>query len=351
MPVYSIYTKIMENIDYILLFNKFLQKEATREEVSLLIQGLKDEGAFHTWTDEQWKSVSPDMDPDLQQKLLGHIKGKIQQDKCNIQEFPIKRKSMFYQWTIRVAAVILLLLATSLGVYQYTKQQMSMPDMVVSVDKGQKANMTLPDGSKVWINSDSKLSYGSHFNFQERMLHLDGEAYFEVAPDKKRPFIVKTGEVSIKALGTSFNVKAYRDEKRISAVLMTGKVEVQSKFTKDIMYPNEQITIDRLTGKMRKEVMREASVYSNWRYNILRFNAETFENIVLTLERNYNTSIVFKSEKLKQYRFTGTLGNTSLESILQILSLTSPLSYEVKDGQILLDMNVEKKKKYENVLK
>lgn len=341
----------MENIDYILLFNKFLRKEATRDEVSLLIQWLKDEESFHTWTDEQWKSVSSDMDPALQQKLLGHIKGKIQQDRYNIQKISMKRQSLFYQWSIRVAAVILLLLATSLGVYQYTKQQMNMPDMVVSVDKGQKANMTLPDGSKVWINSDSKLSYGSHFNFQERMLHLDGEAYFEVAPDKKRPFIVKTGEVSIKALGTSFNVKSYRDEKRISAVLMTGKVEVQSKFTKEILYPNEQITIDRLTGKMRKEEMREASSYSNWRYNILRFHAETFENIVLTLERNYNTSIVFKSEKLKQYRFTGTLGNTSLESILQILSLTSPLSYEVKDGQILLDMNMEKNKKYENVLK
>lgn len=341
----------MENTDYILLFNKFLQKEATREEISLLIQWLKEEDSFHSWTDEQWKAVSPDMDPVLQQKILRHIKGEIQQDRYIVREFPTKRQSLFYQWAIRIAVVVLLLLATGLGVYHHTMQQMVMSDMIVSVEKGQKANITLPDGSKVWVNSDSRLSYGSLFNFRERILHLEGEAYFEVAPDKDRPFIVEAGNISIKALGTSFNVKSYRNEKSISAVLMTGKVEVQSKFAKKILYPNEQIIADKHTGKMQKNKVEEAAVFSNWRYNILRFNAETFENIAFALERYYNTPIVFKSDKLKKYRFTGTLGNTSLESILEVLALTSPLSYEVKDGQILLDENVEKNKKYENALK
>lgn len=341
----------MENSNYILLFNKFLQKEATKEEVQLLIQWLKEEDTFYSWIDEHWKAVSPDMEPALQQKIWRHIEDKAQQDKHSARIFPIKRQRMFYRSVIRIAVIALLLLVTGVGAYFHAMQQMRMPDMIVSIDKGQKANITLPDGSKVWINSDSRLSYGSQFNFRERVLHLDGEAYFEVAPDKERPFIVETGNVSIKALGTSFNVKSYRNEKKMSAILMTGKIEVQSEFSKEILYPNEQIIIDKHTGKVQKNGVAEAAIFSNWRYNILRFNAETLENIALALERNYNTPIIFKSEKLKKYRFTGTLGNTSLDSILEILSLTSPLSFEVKDGQILLEENIEKNKKYESALK
>ena len=102
---------------------------------------------------------------------------------------------------------------------------------------------------------------------------------------------------------------------------------------------------------MEKSSVENAKEYINWKYNELTFKGETFENIVHTLERYYNTRIVFESESLKKYRFTGTPGNTSLESILQILSLTSPLSYEVKDSLIILRENVKQKAYYEKALK
>ncbi len=102
---------------------------------------------------------------------------------------------------------------------------------------------------------------------------------------------------------------------------------------------------------MEKSSVDNAADYINWKYNELTFNGETFESIAHTLERYYNTRIIFESESLKKYRFTGTPGNTSLESILQILSLTSPLTYEVKDSVIVLRENMKEKAYYEKALK
>ncbi|MCS2891018.1 FecR domain-containing protein [Parabacteroides faecis] len=340
----------MEKQDYIQLFDKFLLKQASPEEVQMLIQWLKSEGSFQDWMDEEWDAASSGMDTDLQQKLLGQIKQKIS---LEMQQAPLKRNKYrtIYLWTARIASVIILLLLTGISVYRYAMEQQKMQDMIVSVEKGQKANVVLPDGSKVWVNSDSRLIYGSRFTSKERILELEGEAYFEVAPDKDRPFIVETKNISVKALGTSFDVKSYKEDNWVSAVLMTGKVEVWSENEKLILEPNQRILFDKSTGKMEKSRVMDATDFSGWMYNTLSFEAETFENIVQTLQRLYNTKIVFESESLKKYRFTGSPGNTSLESILQILSLTSPLSYEVKDSVIVLRENKKEKAWYEKALK
>ena len=341
----------MEKTDYIQLFDKFLLKQASAEEIQVLIQWLKSEGSFQDWADEEWNAAASEMDTKLQRQLFGQIKEKISQiDRTCLPEKE-NRPRKFYLWSARVASVILLLLMTGLSVHYYTMSQMIMPDMIVSVEKGQKANVVLPDGSKVWVNSDSRLSYGSRFNQKERVLSLDGEAYFEVTPDKDRPFIVETDELAVRALGTSFNVKSYEEEKDVSTVLMTGKVEVTSDYDRLVLNPNERIVFNKQTGHMEKSTVENTGDYINWKYNALTFNGETFENIVHTLERYYNTRIVFESETLKKYRFTGTPGNTSLESILQILSLTSPLSYEVRDSMIILRENVKQKAYYEKALK
>lgn len=335
----------MKNTNYLVLFEKFLNKQTTVEEVNLLIHWLKQESAFDAWADEEWNAVSSNMDSLLQQKLLRQIK-----EKMPLAKNPTKGKQL-YRWFSQVAAVLLLLLLTGTGVWFYAKEKMAMPDMIVAVEKGQKANITLPDGSLVWINSDTKLTYGSNFTAYERIVNLEGEAYFEVVPDKKRPFIVKTNGMSVRALGTSFDVKSYADEQEISAVLMTGKVEVGFLSDHQILLPDQKIVLNKQTGKMTKSSVFDAHNYNNWKDNTLSFDAETFENIARILERHYNTEIVFDSESLKQYRFTGTPGNTSLESILQILSLTSPLVYEVKDSVIILRENMNEKAYYEKALK
>lgn len=337
----------MRNSDYIHLFDKFLQKQATPEEVRQLIEWLKKDAAFSSWADAEWETASSEMNPELRQRLFRQIQEKIQP---GAKAVPMRRRTVYAGFR-QIAATLLLMLATGLGIYFYTVRQLAMPDMVVAVEKGQKASVTLPDGSRVWVNSDSRLTYGSRFNAKERILQLEGEAYFEVTPDKDRPFIVETNRLSVQALGTSFDVKNYEEEDQISTVLMTGKVKVESEKDCIFLEPNEKVTFNKTTGSMRKSTIEDAGGYADWKFNLLSFRAETFERIVHTLERHYNTRIVFESESLKKYRFTGSIGNTSLESVLQILSLTSPLAYEVKDSLIVLRENIKQKAYYENALK
>lgn len=342
----------MEQPNYIGLFEKYLRKQATADEIRLLVRWIKESDSFHRFMNDAWKDASFEMEEALSEKLLADIKRTIYRPASaeKMKKTQPASKFLFSSGFFRVAAVLAFLLATSLGVYFY-RSEPTLPDAVVWVEKGQKANLILPDGSKVWINADSRLTYGSEFTSRKRTLHLEGEAYFEVASDIHRPFIVETGEVSVRALGTRFNVKAYPDETEVSTVLMSGKVEVATGSDRLIMRPNEKIWFDKATRKMEKTRISDTERYAGWRHNSLAFQAETLEQIAVTLERFYNVKIRFESEALKHYRFTGTLGNTSLESILQILSFTSPLSYELTDSLIVLHENKREKVWYEKALK
>jgi ferric-dicitrate binding protein FerR (iron transport regulator) len=338
---------VMEKEKYIQLFEKYLNGGASHEEVSLLIHWLNADGPFYAWADEQWKFASPDISPELRKELFGKIKAEAGID----EDRPVLKSHALSHWFTRVAVLLLLLLTTGASIYFYQITQQRIKEMVVSVEKGQKANIVLPDGSKVWINSGSELRYTYHLDRYMCDLHLKGEAYFEVKPDKHAPFVVHTDDFSVEALGTSFNIKAYPDEKQASVVLMTGKVEVSCVGKTCLLQPNDRLVYNKADSLISLSVMEDAANYAYWKDNVLRFRSETFENIVKTLERCYNANIVFESEELKNYRFTGNPGNTSLESILQILSLTSPLSYEVADGQIILRENTHQKAYYKKALK
>ena len=245
----------MERNDYIHIFNKFLENKATPSEIKLLIEWLKERKAFDTWADDIWMQSPMEMDPSVKQHLLDELRKQIFFKETGKRTFMSLSLPSLFHYALRITAIILLLITTSIVTYHYAMDKQREPmDMIVAVEKGQKANITLPDGSKGWINSDSKLSYGSRFNADERVLNLEGEAYFEVKPDAKRPFIVQSGKVSVKALGTSFNVKNYNTEEHISVVLMTGKVEVTANDNHVDLLPNEQAIFNKhssILGKNR----------------------------------------------------------------------------------------------------
>lgn len=331
---------------YTKLFEKYLNNDITQEEVRSLIRWMKST-PFDSWAEEEWNNVSTDMDPELQRKLFEEI---CNQPSISLEVTNKKRKTL-QLWLSRVAVILLLFLSIGSSIYYYSKIEKETKEMIFTVDKGQKANVTLPDGTKVWVNSNSELRYTFRMSSNERILHLNGEAYFEVAPDTESPFTVYLDGLSVTALGTSFNIKSYEDEVRTSVILINGKVGVNTQSSRDILLPDERIIYDKSTGKMSKSKMDNALSYTHWRDNILVFEAETFDNIARILERYYNTKIVFESESLKKHRFTGSPGNTSLESILQILSLTSPLSYELRDSTIILRENTQQKKYYEKALR
>ena len=206
------------------------------------------------------------------------------------------------------------------------------PPLIVAVERGQKANITLPDGSKAWLNSQSKLTYSADYNVENRKLQLDGEAYFEVAHNPEKPFIVESNDIEIVALGTAFGVKAYNEDNIISSILMHGKVRVTTPDGASILLPNERIIYDKTARKKSQSKVANATDFTGWIHNELRFENESLEEIAKNIQRIYNIEIIFASEKLKNQHYTGTVNNNSLENVLNIITLTSPVSFEI-DGQ------------------
>ncbi len=321
----------MDKKNNIQLLEQFFNGTITKQEIRYLLEELKNVEFEKDWMKEQWDETPEMMNKAVQKQIMDNIKADI---------LPTHTTFRWKQWLI-VAAAFLLVITTSLSGYLLYEDQnkKQVGDMTVTVERGQKVALTLPDQSRVWVNSGSTLTYGSRFNKKERIIELNGEAYFEVAKNKKAPFIVQSHGFSVEALGTAFDVKAYPDENQISTVLIHGKVEVGDELNKINLSPNQKLLYNRVTKSLQKSDVTDGLTSADWRFNKLTFDSETFEDIASILERDYNVRFVFESQSLKKYRYSGSIGNTSLESLLQIFALTSPISYHMKDSVIYMKEN------------
>jgi len=320
------------------LLDRFFEGKATADEVSLLSDQIRNNEFDQKWMDEQWNHADEKINPVVQEKMLDQIRKKIHPNHF----FNTKH------W-IGVAATIAILVVFAFTAYFLFENRKYNGDMTIIVAKGQKADLILPDGSRVWVNSGSTLVYGSRFDKKERIIHLEGEAYFEVAENKNAPLIVESNGFSVKALGTAFDVKAYPEDDLFSVVLVSGKVEVGDDNNRLFLTPNQKIVYNRLNKNIQKSDVYDGKIYTGWINNQLSFESETFAGIASTLERNYNVNITFESEALKNIRYSGTLNNNSLESILQILSITSPLSYRFEGSHIYLKEDKKQLRYYRDI--
>lgn len=327
----------MTEKNYHILLEKFLKKEANREEISQLTDWFCQPGTREKLTAfyaDKWDKSPAALDVRMQSNMLENIRQEIK---------PNRRKYVLLLGKIlKYAAVILVPVALGIASYFVASNagKENSKEMIVSVDNGQKANLQLPDGTRVWLNSGSSIRYDKSYNRNDRIIALEGEAYFEVAKDKKRPFIVKTNTLSVRAVGTTFDVKAYVNDNTITTTLIEGKVNVFDDKTTSQLLPNQKITFDKQHRTFEKAQVYDAEIAGLWKNNQLAFDSETLEDIAKILERMYNIQIVFDSEQIKQMRFSGKIKNNSLESVLQLISLTSPIHYNVKDSVVTLKQDI-----------
>lgn len=192
------------------------------------------------------------------------------------------------------------------------------------VPAGSRSEVTLPDGSIVWVNAGSSLTYHENRREQIRSVMLEGEAYFEVRPDPERPFIVESGDLHVRVLGTKFNVKAYGDEETVDVVLLSGKVDVRLNDRGEETYalsPDEKLTFHRETHHIEKHRV-EGRDYCAWKEGRICFDEQPFTKLVKTLERLYNVRIRIDSEQLKTECFSGSfLQTSSLDEILREIDM------------------------------
>jgi transmembrane sensor len=327
----------MQKEECIELIERYIHNQTDQDEVKRLNIRIKNNQEISSWLEQEINTSPSTMDNDVQARIFRNIENQI-----DIKDKTGKAEQNHFQLTkwLRVAAMFVLPVITAVAMNFYRSPDKTIPgQLVVAVERGQKANITLPDGSKVWLNSQSRLTYSTNFNVKQRELQLDGEAYFEVAHNPDKPFIVRSNDISVRALGTAFGVKAYNEDLLISSILMKGKVLVTTPDGETILKPNERIMYDKTTHKKLQSTVTNATDFTGWIHNELRFEDESLADIAKTVQRIYNVDVVFASERLKYQRYTGTINNNSLENVLNIISLTSPVSFQINNQQVTLSEN------------
>lgn len=326
----------------ILLLDRFMRGETSPEEEKQLlawfreVDSQEDILAFYR---QRWhESATKEISEELQLRMFNQIKDRMNADEPLRIKSDLKRnKKWLPRWGQYVAAVVLCLVVGIASHLLYTRQSIVVAsEYLVEAEKGQRASVILPDGTKVWLNSHTQISYNSNYGVDERIVSLRGEAYFEVAKDREHRFIVKTGGLDVEALGTTFNVKAYKDDDDIIATLFSGSIRATDGEHSVILSPEQQVCFRRGSKKMKVDNPENVTYASMWRDNELAFKGETLDEIALRLNRLYNVHIEFKSEKIKQYRFSGVIKNNSLDNVFEIISLTSPIMYESLGDTIIL---------------
>jgi len=260
---------------------------------------------------------------------------------------------------IQVAAVLVLSIIFS-GVYTYMSNDRtgqifsnttSLPVyQEIKAAFGTQAKVELADGTIVFLNSGSKLRFPQTFDDQkQRKVSLNGEGYFSVTKNPDQPFIVQVNKLDIKVLGTKFNVEAYNDNQSVNIALVEGSVLLQSqseKGNKDLMQltPNQVATLNRSDNILSKTDVADLYKYTAWVDGRLVFYGDPIQTVVSKLGKWYNVDIVIADKELENYRFTGTFIDESLEQILHILSLTSPMTYNIESSKKQADNSMSRRK-------
>lgn len=205
-----------------------------------------------------------------------------------------------------------------------------------STPKGISRKIMLPDGSKVVLNVDSKLRYSGTFQDSLREVFLTGEAYFEVKKDVSRPFVVHAGEMNVKVLGTSFNVRSYSEDQDTKATLVDGSVEIESAYGAPVkLKPLQTASLDRQDKRIEiKRVSAEEAV--SWKEGKLIFRETLMEDVLEDLERRYDVKFDIQSEVLYDYLYTGTFDNLTIDEVLKVLKISSPIEYKRENEKIIL---------------
>ena len=202
------------------------------------------------------------------------------------------------------------------------------------VGKGGEFCVQLSDGTKVYLNSDSKLRYPTTFTQDERQVYLEGEAYFEVKHDKSHPFIVQSKNFTIKVLGTSFNVSNYKDDDVSKVVLLEGSVQVNKADKKYELKPNEAIEIKGNSVQI-KQVNAVNAI--SWKNEKFYFSNERLEVVMMKLARWYDVNLFYTNQTIKDYHFSGFIPKyADITKAFDILELTTDVQFEIKDRTVII---------------
>ena len=233
---------------------------------------------------------------------------------------------------IKIAAVVAITLGGSYFYYQSSLEKELMAMQTITVPAGQRINITLVDGTNVWLNARTSLSYPVKFGKNNRQVVLDGEAYFDVTKDKSKPFIVQTDNYNVEVLGTQFDVNAYSETGEFETTLMSGSVKVASasdSTQKITLKPNNKVFLQ--DGKLHVTAVDDYNPY-RWKEGLICFKNETFTSIMKDFEKYYGLTIQVKNKNVFKYVYTGKFRQTDgIDYALRVLQKDIKFTYQRDD--------------------
>lgn len=305
-------------------FMKWLNSpEGELEAINIIEQDWKNDDATDSMNDVRMHGMLNDI-----QESVGH--------KPSFETFR-------WRYYLRIAAVLLIGLGISVFVLEQKFQKTPQQNTVLAMKSnpvGQKSTIFLPDGTKVFLNAESTLTYPKQFSTNARTVELIGEAFFEVTRDESKPFIVTSGKFSTTALGTSFNVRAYSLEEIQSVSLATGKVLVQDLASNNgdsmFLVPGEHMSFSMVENAMKKSFFDEKATLG-WKDGLIFFHKANLEEVMEKLSRWYGVKIMIKGTPDKNWTYQGEFKNESLEYVLTGMGLTKNFEYLIKNKNVTID--------------
>ncbi len=315
------------------LYSKYRNNELTPEELIELREKIdaSTDQELEIIMSKEWNTENIN-DSNIDSVRLEHLKQKID------SQIPLQhpRFSLSMKGIGQIAATILIpiLLISTFYLYQENRV-LASEEMVIATGKGERANITLPDGTKVYINSESTLQYTPvTYNRKERKLNFEGEAYFDVQHNTSVPFSILTNDVKIKVLGTKFNLQARKEEVDVEVFLEEGHVMLSSILSQQQqeLFPNQKAILDKVSGKFTviKTTPQQALA---WKQSELIFQKVTLRKVIETIEKNYEIDIrLSQCDTIGNDLFSGTLPSENLSEALYILQKSYHFTYSISDN-------------------
>lgn len=365
------------------LIAKQLSGEASAEELAELERLLRDNPEMHypmQTVADLWHHATPDTEDahlafGRHTHRMKELGVDIAFEKKPVFNTPIQNNRKKY-WLLSAGLLALIFVSYySYSLFAPSKNTLakaSADKSEVSTKYGSRTKLQLPDGTQVWLNSGSKLSYDKTYGNGLREVALSGEAYFDVVKNPSQPFLIHTSSIDIKVLGTAFNVKSFPGEKNTETSLIRGSIEVilhNHPAQKIILSPNEKL-ITANEAPIKEAVQHEANpvaakqaaekqadrqdepiaqvshltyqprdstvIETSWMDNKLIFRSESFQDLAIKMERWYGVSIRFADEAIKPKRLNGVFENETIQQALQALQLITPFNYKMNKGEILI---------------
>ena len=223
--------------------------------------------------------------------------------------------------------------------YSDTTQSQETLYNEIAIPRGGEFHLTMADGTQVWLNADTRLKYPVNFNGKTREVFLQGEAYFEVAPNAEQPFLVNTTRGCIQVLGTAFNVRDYAEEKKVVTVLESGKVRYTTAGKQqESRELRPGFLLEDAEGQHLHARQVNTRLYTEWRNGKYIFENASVEEIMSTLQRWYNIDVIYADEKVKQLHFTGDLERyETFDVFLHFMETGGDIRFQIKDNIVIVN--------------